>query len=59
MRTFQDFLEQVESAQEKILADKKRSADYIKAQIRAGMRHRAHVHRELAHRQEIEKPHTM
>lgn len=55
MKTFQDFLEQVEQAQQKALADKKRSADYTKAQIRAGIRHRTHVHRELAHRQEIEK----
>lgn len=55
MKTFHTFLEQVDQAQEKILADKKRSADYTKSQIRAGMRHRAHVHRELAHRQEVEK----
>lgn len=55
MKTFQDFLEQVEDAQKRALADKKRSSDYTKAQIRAGIRHRGHVHRELAHRQEIEK----
>lgn len=59
MKTFQDFLEQVEQAQQKALADKKRSADYTRTQIRAGMRHRAHVHRELEHRQEVEKPHMM
>jgi len=59
MKTLQNFLEQAEEAQKKILADKKRSSDYTKAQIRAGMRHRLHVHRELAQRQKTEKANMM
>jgi hypothetical protein len=59
MKTFQSFLEQAEEAEKKILADKKRSFDYTKAQIRAGMRHRLHVHNELEQRQETEKRNMM
>ena len=55
MKSFQEFQEQVEEAQKKALADKKRSADYTKAQIRAGMRHKLHVHNELRQKQKSEK----
>lgn len=55
MKTFLQFKEQVEQAQELALANKKKCSDYTKAQIRAGMRHRAHVHKELAQRQKTEK----
>jgi hypothetical protein len=55
MKSFREFQEQVEDALTRVLADKKRSADYGKAQIRAGMRQRLHVHNELEQRQESEK----
>ena len=59
MKSFREFQEQVEDAQKRALADKKRSADYGKAQIRAGMRHRLHVHNELEQRQKSEKRNMM
>ena len=55
MKTFLQFQEQVEKAQELALANKKKNSDYTKAQIRAGIRHRAHVHKELAQRQRAEQ----
>jgi hypothetical protein len=55
MKSFREFQEQVEEAQKRALAAKERSIDYAKTQVRAGMRHRAHVHRELAQKQKVEK----
>jgi hypothetical protein len=55
MKSFREFQEQVEEAQKRALASKERSIDYAKTQVRAGMRHRAHVHRELAQKQKVEK----
>ena len=55
MKVFSYFYEQAEQAQKMALAAKKRNSDYIKQQIRASAKHRGHVHRELAHRQETEK----
>lgn len=59
MKVFSYFYEQAEQAQKMALAAKQRTSDYTRQQIRAGMRHRAHVHRELAHRQETEKTEMM
>ena len=59
MKSFREFQEQVEEAQKRALASKERSIDYAKTQVRAGMRHRLHVHRELAQRQETEKANMM
>lgn len=59
MKSFREFQEQVEDALKRVLADKKRSVDYGKAQIRAGMRHRLHVHNELEQRQKSEKRNMM
>jgi hypothetical protein len=55
MKTFLQFLEQVEEAQEKQKRDKSQNKAYIGAQIRAGIRQRSHVNRELEKRQESER----
>ena len=57
MKTFYQFIEQVETAQKKIKSDKEKSAEYGKQQIRAGMKHRTHVHNELARTATFEREH--
>jgi hypothetical protein len=57
MKTFYQFIEQVETAQRKIELDKKRSSDYAKQQVRASMKHRTHVHGELARTATFEREH--
>jgi hypothetical protein len=55
MKTFLQFLEQVEEAQQKQKMDSAKNKAYIGAQIRAGIRQRSHVNRELEKRQESER----
>jgi len=55
MKSFQEFQEQIEQAQEKQKRDKAQNKAYIGAQIRAGAKHRSHVHGELAKRAEQER----
>jgi hypothetical protein len=66
MKTFQQFLEQIETAQQQKELAAKKSIANTKASAVAGMRHRKHVHGELSHmadyerrhRQEVEKKYT-
>lgn len=55
MKSFLEFCEQAEQAAKLALASKQRSAQYTKSQLAAGMKHRTHVHRELAQRASSEK----
>jgi hypothetical protein len=48
MKSFKEFQEQVETAQEIQKSKVERNTQYIKAQIQAGKAHRKHVHNELA-----------
>jgi hypothetical protein len=66
MKTFQQFLEQIELAQQQKELAAKKSIANTKMSAAAGMRHRRHVHGELSHmadyerqhRQQIEKKYT-
>ena len=66
MKTFQQFIEQIELAQQAAQLAAKKSIANTKSSALAGMRHRRHVHGELSHmadyerqhRQEVEKKYT-
>jgi len=58
MKTFRELLEQINqivSRQEKKELDKKYNLQYIKKQVTAGIRHRGHVHGEIARQAEAEQ----
>jgi anthranilate phosphoribosyltransferase len=57
MKTFQQFLEQIEAAQQQKELAAKKSIANTKASALAGMRHRRHVHGELSHMADYERQH--
>jgi hypothetical protein len=54
MKTFQQFLEQIETAQQQKELAAKKSISNTKMSAVAGMRHRRHVHGELSHMADYE-----
>ena len=57
MKTFQQFLEQIEAAMKAAELAKEKTQNVTKMSALANMRHRRHVHGELAHMADYELKH--